>query len=483
MTVLSEKLTSLLQERNMTIAQLSQSCKIDRSTLYQYLKGKRVIKSLTQLERITMPLCLTKEEQLEVLEAFDIEQMGIMKYRQYREVEQFFSSLTGAASMVQDIQVNCLYNISADEVNISKVTHGELNVKKVIALFLRKAENKGSFAKIFVSSKYSRILTDLFLAEQYSQLHVSQFFCMDSGQVQSKSNNLDTVRSALCCYFILNHYYACYYYGNVNERFGHSQLLPNTIVTADAVIQFTEDGSEALIHTDTEIVENFKILLEKLEESSHPIVSCKQNLLEEINWEQDYVETKFFQTTYEICSGICSIPFWNRELILHYLHPDVPDYEQLVEMLTSYASRLKIKLKKGQTTLLMNPVFVEEFIQTGVMREYPSYFFKEPLTKADRKYLLEEILASCKEGWYQIRFIENGVFPLDFHWEIMASSETEAFIQYSYDNSFSIFRLTELSCARAIYDYMKILGSGRHAMNGEKSEELVRYWIQKYLSD
>lgn len=324
-------------------------------------------------------------------------------------------------------------------------------------------------------------MTEIFRAEQYAGLKVAQIFCLDSGQVQNKEDNLDTVRYALCSYFALKNYYACYYYGNINERFGHAQFLPNIMVTEDAAIQFTTDGSQALIHTDTETLGVFRTLLEKLEASCRPIAICIPNLLDGIRWNRDYVKKESFQKTYEICSGICSIPFWNRELILRYLHPAIPDYNRLVEVLCAHAADLKKKEKNGHIVLLMNPFFVEEFVRTGVWREYPSNFIKKPLTIQDRRYLLEEMLTACEEGWYEIRFIEEAKFPLDHCWEIVAS-ERQTLIQYFHENTFRIFELSELSCSGAIYDYMKILGNGRHAMSEENAEKLVKRWIDKYLS-
>ncbi|MCF2683678.1 helix-turn-helix domain-containing protein [Faecalicatena contorta] len=483
MTTFSEKLTVFLAERKITIAQLAQICKIDRSTMYQYLKGKRPVKSLDVLEKIIEPLCLTQEERADVLEAYDVEQLGAVRYQQYREIEKFLFSLSDISVSREKSKWEIVNTSLVMNSEVQNVIQGELNIKRAIVSLMRKAEGQDSYVKVIFSPRYSKMLAEILLMEQYSKLKIFQIFCFDGVQTNLKEHNLDMLRSVFQCHISLPNYRSSYYYGSAEERFGESQLFPNILVTEEVVIQFSADGKNALVHTETEIVEVFHALMKRIEKTCRPLMSYWPNLFEEINWADNYINAFPFQHSYELSSGTCSIQFWNRELIQRYMNPDIPGYDGMVEMLVAYAANLRRKKSAGHTTILMNPSYVEEFVQTGVFREYPSNFIRGALTKKDRRYLFEEMLAACREGWYGIRFIEPEKFPLNFQWEIGTPEETHAMIQYFHDDTFSVCILSELSCSWAIYNYLEILANGRHAMSQEESENLVRYWIQKYLSE
>lgn len=51
MSVLSEHLSQFMEQRDISLVQLSTLSLIERSTLYQYLKGKRPLKNKTHLEK------------------------------------------------------------------------------------------------------------------------------------------------------------------------------------------------------------------------------------------------------------------------------------------------------------------------------------------------------------------------------------------------------------------------------------------------
>ena len=52
MSVLSEKLKYYIDRKGQNIAGLAKKSKIERSTLYQYIKGKRPLQNRVQLETI-----------------------------------------------------------------------------------------------------------------------------------------------------------------------------------------------------------------------------------------------------------------------------------------------------------------------------------------------------------------------------------------------------------------------------------------------
>ena len=62
MSVLSEKLSYFVEQRGRNMAELAKRCGIERSTLYQYLRGRRPLQNRGQLGPVMSGLHLTPDE-------------------------------------------------------------------------------------------------------------------------------------------------------------------------------------------------------------------------------------------------------------------------------------------------------------------------------------------------------------------------------------------------------------------------------------
>ena len=99
MSVLSKKLSYFVEQRKQSIVELAKRSGIERSTLYQYLKGKRPMQNRGHLDTIMSWLHLTPDERAEILEAYEIDQVGIRTDRPGREnIQEFDLRRTGGQS-------------------------------------------------------------------------------------------------------------------------------------------------------------------------------------------------------------------------------------------------------------------------------------------------------------------------------------------------------------------------------------------------
>ena len=93
MSVLSEKLSYFTEQKDQNIADLAKRSGIERSTLYQYLKGKRPLQNRAQLEALMSELHLTPDERTEVMEAYELARVGVKIYNRRRKVREILGSL------------------------------------------------------------------------------------------------------------------------------------------------------------------------------------------------------------------------------------------------------------------------------------------------------------------------------------------------------------------------------------------------------
>ena len=93
MSVLSEKLSYFVEQRGRNMAELAKRCGIERSTLYQYLRGRRPLQNRGQLEAVMSELHLTPDERAEVWEAYEITRIGVRNYNRRCKVREILDSL------------------------------------------------------------------------------------------------------------------------------------------------------------------------------------------------------------------------------------------------------------------------------------------------------------------------------------------------------------------------------------------------------
>src|SRR5699024_10504108 len=93
MSILSERLKYFVEQKGYSIADLAGRSGIERATLYQYLKGSRPLKNHVHLETLMAELQLTPDERQEVLEAYEITQIGQVQYNRRCKVMEILNSL------------------------------------------------------------------------------------------------------------------------------------------------------------------------------------------------------------------------------------------------------------------------------------------------------------------------------------------------------------------------------------------------------
>ena len=205
-------------------------------------------------------------------------------------------------------------------------------------------------------------------------------------------------------------------------------------------------------------------------------------LMDRITWGiEDLKKPGKYRQNIEMSSGLCSLQFWDRKLIETYLPRSIDGYEHLLEGMVWYMAQLHEAKKKGQVKILMNPGFVLEFIKTGIIKEYPSIYFRTPLAPEDRRYILEQIFQAVEEGWYHLYFLEEREFPLDYRWEAIVEPHENLYMQYCVDNQFRIFEFEIPEVVDAVSDYLESLLQSDSLMDEKSSVELIRRWMEDYL--
>lgn len=487
MSILSNKLNEYLLAKKLTPYQLAQNCPFENATLYQYLNGKRPLKKKEHLDIIISILKLTPEETLQVIEAYEIELIGIDVYRQRQKAEELLFSLQTLHNPLDIVPCDKPQEYLLQHSTSQTITpiNGELEVNRTAFAIIYNAFFHGNTVDLFLPPNCKSLLHGLTLLGNMNNFayssQVTHITCFESDNETGPVSNLERLKNVLNYGIATKNYCPMYFYGNSAEHFSSTNLLPGLILTEQAALQVSSDGKYALFHAEPTVISMFKTFFEQLRSKCYPLMSHNISFYNGMQCVMEGLQKSVGKKVLEISSGLCSVQFWNKDFIETYLNPKLPNYKEVLEYYIAYSQKLYEVKSKTFTTLLIKPSFVLDFIRTGILKEYPQYFFSKPVEAIDRKYLLNCILSACKEGWYQIQFVEDSHFPLDYRWELGVVKGHHILFEYFEEDKFYIFNFEESGLVHSFYDYLENLCSRPYVMSPKDSEKVLLHWIEKYL--
>lgn len=482
MSILSERLKYFVEQKGYSIADLAGRSGIERATLYQYLKGSRPLKNHAHLENVMAELQLTPDERQEVLEAYEITQIGQVQYNRRCKVREILNSLLTIeekTSVVPKLEQEMYLRTAEGQ----RLIQGELEINRLVSNIIYENVIRGGELRLLTQPDNDLLMESLLLlCDDNIQTKVTQIICLEAGGGRDGCRNLENIRRILRYGVGIRHYEPRYYYGRPAEHYGVMNVMPYLVVTDRCAVQISSDWKAAILHSEPAVVMYFRHFFEKMCRQSHTFMTSIDGFLgNQAKWGQQYLQITALSNILEICSGLCSVQFWDETLIRKYINPGIPDCESVIKNYSAYVSVLYQVKKRRHTTVLMNASFVERFIQDGILREYPSVFFKGAISAADRRLLIERILKAVDEGWYHIRLLPGENFPLYYHWEILLSRGESMLFQYAHQNQFKIFQFTEADILEAVYDYLASISVGKDTLDDAQSAAQLREWMEKYL--
>lgn len=481
MSQLSEQLNIYLERSHFTVAQLSKACSIERSTLFQYLHGKRALKNPAHLSQIMNCLYMSPSEKAELVQMFQIEQIGYDLYRRRMKMDLFIRSLPALSETPHSAFHLSPEQISQNFLFRPGAIRNKLELSQTLYALLYAAKCDTSPVQVIMQPSESSVLNILQMPVfSDAEMDITHIICIESVSRQQAVYNIDRIQAMLRFLITLKHYRPMYYYGHISEHFGPTNVLPNLFVTKHGVLEISVQENTAVLHTDASVIALFQDIFSQVEKECQPFGNVYSGLMNQTSLYEDYFERETFEDSIELCSGLCTIQFWTKDLIETYINHQLPDIHRLVDQFAEYCSGIYQKKRLGNITILLNPASVLDFLRSGIFQEYPQMFFSGPLTKEDRRIILNRVLTACREGWYHIRFIDENYFPLDCKWELCAH-HTSSIIQHFYLDSFPTLVIREHGFVETLYDYFDSLLQSEHTKSEEESIHMLEKWMNTYF--
>lgn len=481
MSEFSNQLGQLIRERKANVARLARNCGIQPPTLYQYISGKRTLHSEDELERIMTGLQLSPPEREQLADLFSMQQLGIERYTEREKAVRFVSRLPEIEQRQESIVA------APPEIPLRlsdgspAVLHGSADVTAVFLSIISDACRRKADISLLLPAE-SELLqhVSVLLSSSTVQSRVTHIFSLESGRCTGRITNVERAFHVIRHAVDIRNYTPLFYYGQPEERFGQTALMPGYLLTDEAVLRLSPDCETAMLLRDPEIIACYQEQFHRVAALCHPLIARRTTPYEIASCH--LAATSILSHALLISGGLCAGAFWTPEIIRKYLNPAIPDRDTVEQALID-VFRATYDLKRaGETTILLNPEALMEFARDGIIAEYPKAFITKPFDIADRRYLLEQMLRASREGWYHMHLLEGCPFPLKQHWEIGLMSNRYLAIALQAETASTEMLLDEPSLHRIFEDYFYSLLNGKYTLSEKETCARLQQILDQYLS-
>ena len=302
-----------------------------------------------------------------------------------------------------------------------------------------------------------------------TQSVIRHLLCLESGQGSGALANVERAYRIVQYSAYISHYMPMFYYGQPEERFGATSLLPGLVLTPDAAMRLSADGQSAIVLRDPELLVCYREQLQQVAMHCQPLLISEDTALSMVQRPEQLTRLNLNGAKF-LVGGLCSTAFWTPEIVRRYLNPQLPGYAQICESMLETIRIVRSLYRAGRQIIVMNPESLRAFVRTGEIPEYPEFFMSRPLDKSDRRYFIESLRDAQREGWHNIRLLKEMPFPLKPHWEIGLMGETHFVVGLCGKASTRELYFQEPGLCRIFQDYLDALIGSKYAMSAEETE-------------
>lgn len=457
----NQLLKGYLQNKHINIAALINHTKIDRSTVYKYIRGKRV-PSPEHVKLLASFMNLTPSEQEDFFEAYHILKIGEGVFYQRKNVESFILNFPQPAKTRHECQKQFARDPKSTQPSFSSertfkalLTSMEVNTC-VCHLLVHETHKQHGKIALFLQPDYDFLFRLLSVAlSPGSSVQIEHIFCL-SNTLQFTSDhrlyNLLYLQEILPVFMNALDYHVFYYYDNLDSHFHNFNGFPCFILTGDEAVLCTADYQSGIFLCDRDTVDMLWKLFLDYKGKCKPLFQTIHSVAEEceilgnLDW--------YASQSYALQSEPCLVPFITREMLHKYIILDPKEKQAVLPIVKTFIASRKSTLSNENMRIYQTKKGVEDFLSSGRLREIGDDFY-HPFSPEDRHCLLNSLYEHCPFGH---SFLLKGTLaelPDNFHLCVNASVGYLLFNDYYGKQNYLLFR--EPVFLSIFHDYMASL--------------------------
>ena len=457
MSRFSESFKKLIQEKDINVYSMVQSCNTDRSTMYKYISGKRKLKDFTLFQKITEFIRLSPQEYRAFLEDYHINNIGEYAYYCRQNVEDFIlafpenlspprpPALSYAPQPAQAAQAACTPLYTQTEVNDhlhwmilqeSHVPDGHLGM-------LLQPDCEFLF----------HLLASLKPAQ--TPLRIDHVFCLDNSEQltdRKKIRRLLYLEKILPLLFAGLDYAPHYFYDDVNAHFYNLNMFPYLLLTSTGALMCSPDFRQGIVYHDADTLKFLWRSYEDMKKNTSPLFHIVDSVLDECNALGDMGWG--LAPCYVVQAEPCLIPYITPETLGRALHSQIPGRDALMDELQKYITDCQLRIANPNMHIYHTRQGIGHFLKTGRLQEIPSDIYT-PFTMEERLQMLADLARDSQSGTHHMLQGPLAALPLNLHLSFNLNSGYILFSDHTGKNIYLIIQ--ESSTLSAFIDYISTL--------------------------
>ncbi len=489
MSAFSEYLKQYLEEKEITAAELAQEMKMDRSTVFRYTTGTRAPSDIDIVRKIANALQMQNSDKIRLLGEYDRATLGEKTVNSYQYVRKLLGNLK---NVTEEISPDAgkwkqAAALPGAEGNICLESRKEIEMCATALFEAAKQENKEVY--LLVQPVYREIQEQVQRVFQGSSVKVEQIICLEQ-DFRKSHENLDALGLVLPLGFTDIVYEVRYYYDSISSHFNEMCWMPNVILAESQALLFDYKMLRGVFFQEENIVSVFRkqygairerteklmAKLDGVDEALKFYVEIEGKVFDEEN--STMLETLGFQPCVGlcICSNIyeeCVYPFQGKDAFIQAMARERGDWDGL--------KRVRERMgREIQTTSYFQMEGLKEFMETGIVREFPLRLYR-PLPMEKRKLVLGRILCQIEEGDSVYRILpENIEIPENIFFYL--SDEKIFFMRVMpiTKSGFVQVQVLEKGIYSAFRRFVEYLEQRKLLRSSEESLEMLRGFAKEY---
>lgn len=476
MSDFSEMLSFAIKTRNINVNDMIQYCDIDRSTMYQIIRGKRKPANIKLVENIAAFMELSPSERQYFIDTYEITRIGEEKFYSRKSVYQFllnFELLNSKDFLKLDTQspadVSFYKEDSQNIICLSQQSQTSVYIHKIF-----KQESSKEHGKICIIAQpehLDKLNLSTYLLNFGDNISIQHIICMDNSKdmLSSERNyNIYCFKSILPFYGMQYEYVPYYYYDQVSSHFGRFNLMPCLFLTSSAAVVCSNNLMEGFYFSSSDVIASLNRYFHNALSHAKPLSTSFRSVLNTF-LQNFYCKTGSHTIQYYLAAEPCLIRFFHDEILEAHLKSDLPDREKILELLKFYVKKQKsfknyyyFFTKRG----------MENFLETGRLHEIPNEIY-EAFHYSDRIKFLRQLY---EENQSQPRtfLLKGDLADVPDNFNLFSSASTGFLLFSKYYGLPSFLLLQEPKIIQSFYDFLSSIIETPLAASIEETQQYLK---------
>lgn len=480
MSEFSDLLTEYTHRKDTRIYALAEYCGMDRSMMYKVIRGKRMPSSIKTLDKIAEFLHLTPAEYQELSAAYRISLEGRDNYYRRRDIMGFLGNFRN----IMDTGVSLLpprMCISSDSPNITLTNASEVN-QAVYTLVTRLIEEGEGNLYMIAPPEFTFLIRLLVsLMKEEDSITITHIMCLNNNEqitADKKNYNLHCLMDILPLCTCGCHYQPYYYYDNITSRLDIFHLFPYLLLTESRAIILSETFETGFVTRQPDFLRLLKDIFSGYIKQARPLLQKISDVSSQLAYVQEFLKDDT-SCEYSFQMTPCMTDLLSEDLLEKYITPELPGRQTFIRHFLLHIRDTYERHQKRNLIRIFSLEGVKEFLDTGLLEEYPSDIYL-PFEPEDRLKLIVRFAEECRRETYHIRMLRQSIGTVKNGANIYITPKAGYLLFTPVGSRAPVYlNIQESGLTSAFWDFLETLDDGLFCTQAEtlsRLDELIRQY-------